>query len=150
MNRHIRKPLESVLGLDIETAERIYKVKFVGDFCLKNRSGSWSSYPAAVFYQPNPQTELGHSHYLGIMDNGERGISLVNGESAFSEPIVGIEADDGEIIYSAFRHDFVVSNDGTVFIDGGRDYIKSSVHGKRVSLVINGDHLEVGEYLGQL
>jgi hypothetical protein len=49
---------------------------------------------------------------------------ITNAMSAFEHPILGAVADDGEIVVSGYRHDYRRSKDGTVFIDGGRDYTK--------------------------
>jgi hypothetical protein len=48
---------------------------------------------------------------------------ITNAESAFSDLITGILTDDGEVIVSRYRRDFVLK--GNYFVDGGRDYIRS-------------------------
>lgn len=109
-----------------------YGGSFIGDFCIKYPNGNWSDEPVAIFYQPNPNFELGHSHYYGIFVH-KKAIHICNAESAFSEPITAAIASDGEVIFSRYRHDHVTSYDGSVFIDGGRDYIRYG--GKDVRLV---------------
>ena len=49
-------------------------------------------------------------------------------------------AKNGDIIYSQYRHDYVKSEDDSVFIDGGRDYTRSG-GGKFVTLRIIKDKL---------
>lgn len=67
---------------------------------------------------------------------------ITNAESAFSEPITGVVAKDGEIIFSRFRHDYQESTDGSVFVDGGRDYLRTNTHPDRViSLVVSKNRL---------
>ena len=64
-------------------------------------------------------------------------VMITNAESAFSEPITGILTDDGEVIVSRYRHDFVLKEGH--FIDGGRDYTRSS-GGKFVDVTVkNGE-----------
>jgi len=138
----------SLSDMAIGYLEERFKVTYIGDFPLIDERGYWTRIPFCIFYQEYPDVENGHTNYLGIFHSMGRQ-TLVNGASAFSQPVIGIEADDGEIIYSSYAHDFVRSQDGSVFIDGGRDYIKSSVHGKLVELNINGDHLEIGDYLAK-
>jgi hypothetical protein len=72
------------------------------------------------------------------MHISERGdLMISNAESAFSEPIAGVLTEDGEVIVSRFRHDYV-TKDGQV-IDGGRDYTRSS-GGKFVEVTVkNGE-----------
>jgi hypothetical protein len=45
--------------------------------------------------------------------------------TATQEDIWGVVANDGEVIYSRYRHDYRTSKDGSVMIDGGRDYTKT-------------------------
>ena len=60
------------------------------------------------------------------------------------EPLISAAvADDGEIIYSKYRHDYNVSKDKSVFIDGGRDYTRGGV-GKYITLkVIDGEFYQL-------
>ncbi len=83
----------------------------------------------SVFYQANPP-ELSPrgrpcSNYFGIYWH-EKQLMICNAESAFSEGLIGGVAKNGDVIISRFRHDYVVSEDGTSMMDGGRDYIRSN------------------------
>jgi hypothetical protein len=121
---------------------------FIGDFSIKTKTGAWSALPVAVFYQPNPALHLGHTHYFGIFNTGglyQPEFVITDASSAFSEPILGIVADDGEVIFSRSRHDFRTSKDGSVSIDGGREYIKynSLSSAQLVNLIIDKDKLVI-------
>ena len=48
-----------------------------------------------------------------------------------------------EVIYSRFRHDYRLTSDDTVMIDGGRDYTKSSGPGRTVRMQIVKDELVI-------
>ncbi|MCK9369758.1 hypothetical protein M0R04_07630 [Candidatus Dojkabacteria bacterium] len=135
---------KSYQPINIKKTEDHYGSKFIGDFCIRSLQ-SWTETPAAVFYQPNPNLELGHTHYFGLFVADSRKVIIVNAESAFVDPIIGVVADDGEIIFSRYRHDFVWSGDRSVYIDGGRDYVKTNVldDAKIVKLIINEDHLDI-------
>lgn len=128
----------------IEHFEKKYNATYVSDLCLKTVDGSWAEAPASIFYQPNPQP--GHNHYFGVFLKGVQ-TYITSGESAVSQVISGIVADDGEVIYSRYRHDFRESKDGSVYIDGGRDYTKNNNPDKLISLVIVDGKIKV---LGQL
>jgi hypothetical protein len=109
----------------IKIIENHYSAKYLGYWAVKwsERLG-WSSTPVDVFYQPNPDVSKGHSHYFG-MHISERGdVMISNAESAFSEPITGMLIEGGEVIVSRYRHDYVSKNG--CWIDGGRDYIRTS------------------------
>ena len=55
---------------------------FMGAWAIKKKDGGWFDEPVDVFYQPNPDTSKGHSHYFGIfIRTGEAYIT--NAESAF-------------------------------------------------------------------
>lgn len=94
---------------------------YMGPWTTKRPNGGWNDLPVEVFYQPNPDTEKGHSHYFGIFVR-ENQVFITNAESAFSEPIAGVLASSGEVVVSRYAHDFV-QREG-FFIDGGRDYCR--------------------------
>lgn len=103
----------------IPLLEKKYKVKYVCETCIKS-NGYWRNHPSLIFYSEKAHPE--GSNYLAVsMQNNS--LLLSNGISAI-EPFTGIEADNGEIIYSRFRHDFRTSSDKSVSIDGGRDYTR--------------------------
>lgn len=119
-----KKERESIIGLKgIEYFEKKYNAKYISDLCIQTKQG-WSDQPAAIFYQQKPKVE-GYSHYFAIIvSEGETYIT--SGESAVQGKLMGVMADDGEIIFSRYRHDYRISNDGSADIDGGRDYVKCS------------------------
>jgi len=96
------------------------EASFVCETCVASRNG-WENRPALIFYTPvaHPQG----SNWFAIQQiQGNTYIS--NGISAVETPITGVIAKNGDVIYSRYRHDYRVSDDGSVFIDGGRDYTK--------------------------
>lgn len=117
-----------------------YGAQYMGPWSILQKSG-WSIDPVDVFYQPNPDVSKGHSHYLGLFSTFEGRLMITNAESAFSEPITGLLTDDGEVIVSRYRHDYVTK--GPYMIDGGRDYLRTSgntADGKLVKVTVeNGE-----------
>ena len=127
---------------NIDAVEKKYNAKYVGELCLKSR-GDWVNAPASIFYQETPPVE-GYSKYFALVI--QNGTALItSGESAISEPIWVIEANDGELIYSRYRHDYRESKDKSVFIDGGRDYVRASSN-KLISLEINDGKFEFSNF----
>ena len=120
---NIKTSTESKDNLNIDKIEQKFNVKYIGDFCIKTKQSNWGNFPVSIFYQEKPKIELGHTHYLGVYYNSliSKAV-LVNGESAFSKNIVGVIADNGQIVISSYRHGFITSDDESVSIDGGRDY----------------------------
>ena len=125
-----------------EKVEAKYNAKFVGQFCLKTVGGGWGEGPADIYYVENPDRSLGHSNYFGlIVQHG--GVYITRGDSAVEPLISAAVADDGEIIYSKYRHDYNVSKDGSVWIDGGRDYTRGG-GGKYITLkVVDGEFYQL-------
>lgn len=107
---------------EIKVIEEKKNAKYLGYFCTKRPSGNWNEIPCDIFYVENPDKEKGHSNYFGLFFNLNDELMITNGESAFSEDIIGLQFDDGCIIISRYRHNYV--DYMGVSIDGGRDYIK--------------------------
>ena len=90
----------------IRKIEEKYGAKYMGYWCTRNRHGGWNDSPVDVFYQPNPDTSKGHTHYFGMFIrtdpySGEgSGVYITEASTAFSEPIAGMVTDDGEVIVS--------------------------------------------------
>lgn len=112
-------------SLKTEIVEKMRNAKYLGAWSIKTKDGAWSLHPVEVFYQPVLK-DPSHSHYFGIYLDSEGRPWICNAESAFAEPIYGVVADDGEIVVSGYRHDYRQSQDGSAFIDGGRDYTRTN------------------------
>jgi hypothetical protein len=67
---------------------------------------------------------------------------IINGLTAI-EPFQAVVANNGEVVWSRYRHDYRKSQDGSVWIDGGRDYLRWIGAGEVVNVRVNVDHLEV-------
>jgi len=133
--------------ININEIEKKYSAKYVGDFCIKTKYDTWSEQPVSVFWVEQP-SDPSYSNYFGIYTvNGV--IFITNALSATEGYWDGIVADDGEIIYSRYRHDFRQSNDKTVIVDGGRDYFKcmGKVKNPKVRISIFRDQLCVNDTL---
>jgi hypothetical protein len=122
----------------IKKIEEKYGAKYMGYWCTKSPRGHWNESPVDVFYQPNPDTSKGHTHYFGMFIktdpfSGESTPYITEASTAFVDPISGIPTDDGEVIVSRYRHDYV-EKDGRM-IDGGRDYTRGS-GGKFVTVTV--------------
>jgi len=108
---------------NIKTIEEKYGAKYVGYFCTRKSTGDWNDVPVDVFYQPNPDVSKGHSHYFGMLRQTGN-VYITNAISITEHPMLGVIATDGEVVISRYRHDYRRSKDGSVFIDGGRDYTR--------------------------
>lgn len=130
--------------VDIAAVETKYNAKYVGQFCLKTKYGSWATNSAEVFWQEKPPIE-GYSNYFALLIQ-DGSLYITSGQSAVDGIINAVEAKDGEIIYSRHRWDGRYSTDGTVFIDGGRDYVRRSGGGPLIPLkIVDGEFYQVDE-----
>ena len=122
--------------IDIKKLEKAYKAKYVCETSIKVND-TWTDNPIAIFHTTKPHPK--GSDYLGIYYH--KGLLMItNAITATETTITGIKAQNGEIIYSRCRHDYRESSDGSVFIDGGRDYTRHS-GGELVELKIIGGEL---------
>lgn len=127
---------------NIANVENKYNAKYVGQFCLRDKYGNWVNDIAEVFWQPTPPVE-GYSNYFALFIR-DGATFITSGASAVEGTLYAVQADDGEIIYSRYRHDYRVSQDKSVWIDGGRDYTRHGSHGKLIELkIVDGDFYEI-------
>lgn len=93
----------------------------------------------SVFYDPNPDLEKGHRYYPTIFyDYVYECLKITDGTLTIKTPFSGIE-EDGIVYVSKYRHDYVKTPSG-LFIDGGRDYIRTNANPKLIKhyRVVNG------------
>ena len=115
----------------IARIEQKKNAKYVCQTCLRGTSGGWSLTPVAVFWNRDPANiPAGGSPWFGLYFRSEYPdpeapmmLFITNAISAL-EPFKGVRAANGDVIYSHHRHDMRHSPDGSVWIDGGRDYVR--------------------------
>lgn len=111
----------------IEVIEKKFKSIFIGEFeCFDINGELVSDTQAHYFYDPNPDTEKGHSNYFCVRYTGDKNISISNGIHISSRTLMCVQAVDGELLYSHYLHDFRESRDKSVWIDGGFHYTRTN------------------------
>lgn len=143
--------------LSVKAVEYIQERKnavFVCDTCLRG-PGGWINSPVAVFYNKDPaNVPPGGSLWFGMFHRAENPMDpdskyelyITNAISAVQDVIVGVRANNDDIVYSRCRHDYRMSPDGSAMIDGGRDYIRTGPFGKgTVELQIIDGELVIAE-----
>jgi hypothetical protein len=136
--------------VNIDAVEKKYNAKYVGQLCLRTKDGGWQGDDCGeVFYQETPPVE-GYSNYFALIRQAGV-VYIASGASAVEGVLDGVIANDGEIIYSRYRHDGRYSQDRSAFIDGGRDYLRCNVPCVNIRMkIINGEfyQLEEGDEMG--
>jgi hypothetical protein len=95
-----------------------------------------SDRPVDIFYRETPHPEF-NNRYFGIAVNYEDGSYIIFNADAVEDFSFGmVQDDEGNLQYSKSRHDYKIFNNGNM-IDGGRDYIRSSLNSK-IYVVRNG------------
>lgn len=105
-----------------EQLDKIEKLKNAKFVCETSHEGKH----IAVFYGDVAHPVSG-SRYFGLYYSysaTDKTLLITDGAFIEKQTIDGIRADNDDVIYSTYRHDFVTSPDGSVSIDGGRDYTK--------------------------
>lgn len=129
----------------IEKIEKLRDATYVMEGPVRDKNGNWSEPSVAVFYQKEAHPR--GSNYFGLYYKPFSGeLMITDALSAVQGEIDAVMAANGDIIYSRYRHDMRYSPDGSVFIDGGRDYCRMGgdlSRAKRVQLRVNVDRLEV-------
>ncbi len=132
--------------------EKHHEVKYVCETCIKNPKGRWVNQSVSIFYQFDlSKVPEGGSQWFGLFFLPEffsvdpAQLFIVNAISAVEEDIQGVVANNGDVIYSRYRYDYRNSPDGSVWIDGGRDYMRHGGMGEFVTLRIVEDKLTIVE-----
>jgi len=130
---------------ELARVEARYEAKYVCETCRKTGKG-WQNSSITIFYQPDSlKVPEGASQWFGLFFLGAR-LMICNALSAVENDIQGIVANNGDVIYSRYRHDYRWSPDGSVMIDGGRDYTRTSTYPNgMVTLRIIEDRLTIVE-----
>lgn len=108
-------------GVDVHAVlVKYHTAKYVGQFPLRDIRGEFTDFHADVFYEPNPNKELGHSNYFAIYSRGDS--AYITGAAHVEKLLLAVYEDkEGDLIYSRFQHDFrqFESKTGKIMIDGG-------------------------------
>jgi hypothetical protein len=99
-----------------------------------------SDVPVDIFYRDTPHPEFGNK-YFGLYISSE-GLSISNADKVEDFTFGMVEDDDGDLQYSQSHHEYKSFNNGNM-IDGGRQYVRSSLNSK-IYVVRNGQ-MVVGE-----
>lgn len=124
-----------------EQIEKICDLKTAKYVCATEHDGVCIE----VFYAATAHPDSG-SRYFGIYTGGRaRELFITNGAFIEDQEISAVIADNGDIIYSRYRHDYRVSDDNSVWIDGGRSYTRSGMYPTErwCTLVVRDGELQV-------
>lgn len=120
----------------IEKIEKLKSAKYVCDTTNKGT-------PVAVFYGEVAHPVSG-SRYFGLYYDHENHLMITDGAFIEGQEIEGVVAENGDVVFSRHRHDYHSSPDGTVFIDGGREYTRTNTV-NRVTLLVRDGVLRILE-----
>ncbi len=128
---------EDKLPLNVKYIEEQYKAKYIGEFTLKAKGGGWANKPVAIFWQAEAHPR--GSNWFGLYRHEDGRWMITDAQAIVGVPINGLMNEKHEVIYSAYRHDCQSLND--MMIDGGRDYVRSSIGFTPVQFKIEEDGL---------
>ena len=95
-----------------------------------------------IFFRETPHPEFGN-RYFGLYHNAMSGnLMIANADRIESVEFGLVEDDDGDLQYSAHRHDYKLFENGNM-IDGGRAYIRCAANEVKHYVVRNGEMVEV-------
>jgi len=92
-----------------------------------------------IFYRETPHPEFGNRYFGLFALSGN--LMITNADKIEQAEFGLIEDDDGNLQYSAHRHDYKRFKNGNM-IDGGRAYIRSSMCEVKHYVVCNGEMTE--------
>jgi hypothetical protein len=125
--------------IDTEKVCKLYSekdgvtVKYVCTSALGHEAQSMD-----IFYRDTPHPEFGNRYfglYYNVISNN---LMITNADRIEKQEFGLVEDDDGNLQYSAHRHDYKKFENGNM-IDGGRSYIKSSMCPIHMHVVRDGE-----------
>lgn len=142
----VRNESEQFTPEAIAILEKYYKAKYICETCLHSIKSGWYNFPVAVFYTPEKHKE--GSNYMGIFwdyrsfleEDTKPRIMVTDAITAIGIDMAAVVAKNGDIIYSHYRHDYRGSDDGSVWIDGGRDYTRSGLYKDGIFVTLRIEH----------
>lgn len=120
----------------IKLIEGKHNAKYVFETCLRGTNEQWVNAPAAVFYSEEPHP-MGSNYFAFYIGGFNLNFVICDAKKHIEGLFTGVQADNGDIVYSRFRHDYRNSPDNTVFVDGGRDYLRWGGKDTNLGRVVN-------------
>lgn len=122
-----------------ENVNKIEQLKAATYVCDTTHKGI----SVAVFYGRYTHPVSG-SRYFALYRDQSNSLMITDGAFIETQEITGVIAKNGDVIFSRHRHDHRYSPDGSVFIDGGREYTRTnSTH--QVTLLVRDGVLRILE-----
>jgi hypothetical protein len=113
-------------SLDLEGIRKIEKLRncrYVCEWNTTDSSGRISTYPMLIFW--NDVAHPQGSNWMALFkDGGHNGWFVRDGIAASRVPILAGVSNNGQAMFSKNRHDYRQSHDGSITLDGGRDYTR--------------------------
>ena len=124
-------------GLDDERISKIekkYNCRYVAEWNTIAESGKPINQPRMIFWNDQPHPE--GSNWMGMYEQ-EPYYYVCDGITASRLPIECMVSNSKQVLFSKYRHDFRTSHDGSVSVDGGREYTRvlGAIRNERVWLV---------------
>lgn len=116
---------------NIKSIEKVKNAEYVIDTEHNNIS-------CAVFYGDTPHKDSGSRYFALYYTPIENQLMITDGSFIEEQVIMGVVSEDDEVVFSRHRHDYRQSQDGSVFIDGGRAYMRSNTNRTVAIKVSNG------------
>jgi hypothetical protein len=122
----------------IQKIEDMKKAKYV---CATEHQG----HTVEVFYSEEAHPVSNSRYFALYYTHLTNELMITDGSFIEKQDIDAVVADDGDIVYSRYRHDYMVSNDKSVWIDGGRAYTRSGLYSdeRHVKLKVRDGCLEL-------
>jgi len=121
---HIRTDPSAFSWDQIRTIEQDKKARYLLET-------EYKGHQCAVFYADTAHP-ISNSRYFAVFwtvdqEKWANVPAIMDGSWIEDMTFVSVLAQNGDVIYSRHRHDFRESDDGSVWIDGGRDYTRTNV-----------------------
>jgi hypothetical protein len=97
----------------------------------------------SIFHQKDPKE--GHNEYFALYYNANKELMITDGSFIKNQELIGVVADNGEVIFTRYRQDYRTTEDGSVCVDGGRAYLRCPANADQIKLILKDGMLQLGD-----
>lgn len=112
-------------NINVDSVEMRHDCRYVCEWPTIDKQGEISSHPSMIFWNDTAHPQ--GSNWMALFKSNSEWY-VKDGITASLLPICCIISKDREVLFSKHEHDYRTSKDGSITVDGGREYVRIIRH----------------------